>query len=253
MSTIQDMEVATTPEDFKVTNVYEVKEVPDPTLVIRAQSPDEEFDYLLEVLENEQFHIEHGYTPEIPDNHEFMGLFRAKADRDLLRTAFVENIYDAEFYKPGIEALEQQRATIEKSFPQMQEFNKKWGFNLFEEYQIALTRYGTGGKYNMDTGVIIMMTREDGAFKRANPSHTAIHEMVHFGIQVGIVKKFDLTHAEKERLVDLIVSRKFETLLPGYVLQPRGDKRLDDYITEEAFEDLPSAIERYVKDFPRTK
>ena len=51
---------------------------------------------------------------------------------------------------------------------------------------------------------IIMMTRKDGTFKEPNPAHTAVHEMVHMGIEEDIVKQYGLSQGEKERMVDLI-------------------------------------------------
>ncbi len=75
--------------------------------------------------------------------------------------------------------------------------------------------------------------------------------MVHIGIEEGIVKRFKLAHREKERLVDLITSNKFGSFLPGYQLQHLGDPKIDPYITDEALNNLPLAIENFVKDFPR--
>ena len=57
---------------------------------------------------------------------------------------------------------------------------------------------------------------------------------------------------EKERLVDLITLKKFGNFLPGYQLQNFGDSRIDPYITDETMNDLPAAVEKYIKDFPRS-
>jgi len=256
MSALQDMEVATTPEDFKVTNVYEVKEMPNPTLVIRAQSADEEFDYLWSVLNLLPFYKEYGYTFEIPKHPEFKKLVEVAdnldaIDKGPIRKLFVEELYDPEFYKEGLAILEKGRERIESVFPGMVELNAKWGFKLFPQYKLLLTGYGSEGMYHEDTGEIVMMTRKDGTFKRPNAIHTPVHEMVHIGVEQAIVKKFGLTHPEKERLVDLVTLKKFGHLLPGYEVQSIGDSRIEPYITDESLDDLPHAVVTYITDFPR--
>ena len=224
--------------------------------MIRPQTPDEEMDYLWFVLKGVPFYREHKYTFEIPNHPEFQHLAYISpnfegVDQDATKKLFVEQLYDPEFYKPGLAALEAERPRIERAFPGMVEFNQKWGFKLFPGYQLALTRYGPGGKYHEDTGVVVMMTRSDGTFKRPHPSYAPVHEMVHIGIEDGIVKKYKLAHREKERLVDLITSKKFGEFLPGYQLQDSGDPRVDPYITDGALNNLPFAVENFVKDFPR--
>ena len=236
--------------------IPEYGEIPKPELVIRPQTPDEEMDYLWFVLKGVPFYREHKYTFEIPDHPEFQKLAQISpnfddVDRDATKKLFVAELYNPDFYKPGLAALEAERPRIEKAFLGMVEFNQKWGFKLFPQYQLALTRYGPGGMYHEDTGVVVMMTRNDGTFKRPHPSHTPVHEMVHIGIEEGIVKRFKLAHREKERLVDLITSNKFGSFLPGYQLQDLGDPKIDPYITDEALNNLPLAIENFVKDFPR--
>lgn len=235
--------------------IPEYREIPTPELIIRPQTPDEEMDYLWFVLQSVPFYREHKYTFEIPNHAEFKRLAQISpnfdgVDKDATKKLFVEELYDLKFYKPGLTALKAERARIEKAFPGMSEFNEKWGFKLFPQYRIVLTRYGSGGSYNPRTGVITIMTKEDGTFKKP-AAENSIQEMVHIGIESGIVKKYGLVHQEKERLVDLVTLRKFGHLLSNYQLQTRGDERIDPYITDEALNNLPIAVENYVKDFPR--
>lgn len=95
------------------------------------------------------------------------------------------------------------------------------------------------------------MTRADGTFKRRDPAATPVHEMVHFGIEESVVKRFKLTHWEKERLVDQICVQRFGSILLKYLLQPRGDKRIDPYINEDSLKNLPAAVAEYTKRYPR--
>jgi membrane-associated protease RseP (regulator of RpoE activity) len=75
--------------------------------------------------------------------------------------------------------------------------------------------------------------------------------MVHIGIHENIVKRFRLTHWEKERVVDLICSIKFGDILRGYRIQPRGERNLDAFVNEDSISNLPGAVEAYVERYPR--
>jgi len=87
---------------------------------------------------------------------------------------------------------------------------------------------------------------KDGKFKKSYPAHTPVHEIIHIGIEENIVKRFKLTHEEKERLVDLIILKKFGNLLQGYQSQKIGNSKIDQYIANQALDDLPLAIKSYV-------
>lgn len=232
------------------------REIALPQLEIRPKNPTEEFDYLWYVLGRVPFYKKQGYTIETPDHPEFQRLVTVSPsftdeDKTTAQRLFADQIYNPAFYTNGISVLENERPRIEQAFPGFVEFNKKWGFKLFPKYQVTLTRFGPGGSYDDDIGLITMMTRQDGTFKRPNPSHTPVHEMVHIGIEDNIVKRYGLTHREKERLVDLVTLSRFGSILPGYKLQDLGDPRIDPYITNSALENLPDAVSRYVHEYPR--
>lgn len=227
-----------------------------PEIVIRPQTPVEEFDYLWSVLQDLPFFRKNNYKIELPSHPVFQALAKMSpdfsgVDRDQIRKIFESEVYDASFFDNGLKALESERERITQVLPTLAEFHDQWGFRLYPKYDIALTRYGVGGRYEPDKGRILMMTSADGTFKRVHPSHTPVHEMVHLGIQDNIVKHFGLTHWEKERIVDQICSRQFGQLLPGYAVQSQGDIRVDPYVTTETLKDLPTAISHYVTVFPR--
>jgi hypothetical protein len=96
-----------------------------------------------------------------------------------------------------------------------------------------------------------MRVDEQGNFARMNPIQTVVHEIVHLGIENSVVRKYKLNHWEKERLVDLVCQRKFGEIFPDYQLQEKGDSRIDSYITDEALNNLPLAIKKYVNAFSR--
>ncbi len=225
-------------------------------LVIRPQTPEEEFNYLLDVLEETPFYKQNNYKIELSDHPEFQKIATGQTsletvDKKRLRELFITEIYDPSFFDAGMRSLEQSRGQIVPAFPRFAEFNKQWGFKVFPEYQLTLTRYGPGGEYFYNEGRVVMMTRKDGTFKKPNPAHTGVHELVHIGIQSNIVEQLGLTHWEKERTVDRICMLKFGDILPNYLPNSKGDTRVDSFITEASLSDLPSAIGRYVNEYPR--
>ena len=219
-------------------------------------------DYLWFVLKGVPFYREHNYTFEIPDHPKFQRLAQISpnfevTDRDAAEKLFVEQIYNPDFFKPGLAALESERPRIESAFPNMIDFNRKWGFKIFSQYQLLLTRYGPGGMSYNDTGIIVARVNESGSLRRKHPSHTPVHEMVEIGIS-DLIPKFELTHAEKERVVDHICITRLGNSVPGYKFQtddpdlaPVGDKRIDSFFSQGTLDNLPEILNQYVLKFPR--
>ncbi len=240
----------------ELTNPRETQ--PVSTLTIRSQTPEEELAYFWDLLGDKDFFIQHGYEFILPDHLAFVDITKAYPANgsinhaELLQT-FTKEVYDPHYYKAGIQNLETHRARIEQAFPTFQQWNTKWGFKMYPEYQVALTGYGAGGYYKPGEGRIVMLTREDGSFKKADPAETPIHEIVHLGIEELLVKKYGLTHNEKERLVDLLCKLFLHDLLPGYKYQQRGNPAIDPFVTVETIPNLPAAIEKYIEQYPRQK
>jgi len=226
-------------------------------LIIRYQTAQEELEYLKVLFYGMPFYREHGYKVILPTQKIFQDLLNENVSLDEVnweevKQFFVKYEYDKNFFKLGIDALEKYRIEIESVFKVFLILHKLWNFRIYSSYEIALTKYGPGGRYNHNLGRMLLMVRKDGSFKRFNPLHTVIHEMVHFGIEEVIVKKLALSHWEKECLVDLICKYKFDHIIPDYKMQEKRDKRLEKYVTSEKIDDLPSVIEQYIVDYPRT-
>jgi len=227
----------------------------EPAVTIRAPEPREEFRTVWLTLKKMAFFREHGYRVHLPDHQAFQTL--AARDDDLtgvdpekLSQVFVNHVYDRGSYQAGLETLMSAGERLRMVFPAFEAWQAQWSFYLPPHYNVVLTLYGTGGYYHPATGRIILMTTPAGRFKRVDPVHTIVHEMVHIGIQKNIVERFKLSHLEKERLVDLICSIRFGDILPDYRLQPQGARGLDDYITRDALNDLPSAVAAYCRRTP---
>jgi hypothetical protein len=78
-------------------------------------------------------------------------------------------------------------------------------FKLFSKYFVYPVFYSSGESYRFSNniGIIYLKVNNKGKF---NKSTTIIHEIVHMGIENTIVKKYNLSHSEKEHVVDMICS-----------------------------------------------
>lgn len=219
-----------------------------PTIVTRAQTSDEAFDYLWLQLGQMPFFRAHGYDVGLPAHPLFQRLATgglAGADRDAAHRVFAAEVYDPHAFDAGLHVLEQVPNRIGPALETFAKWQAAWGFEIRARYELVLTLYGPGGSYDTDKGVITMRTTSDGGF-RTEPLQNAVHEMTHMGIERPVVQRFGLSHEEKERLVDLLCLRAFHDLLPAYHAQPMGPPAMDAFIDDAALADLPHAIERYL-------
>ena len=223
-----------------------------PSVSIRSPKPKEEFGHLWQTLRMMPFYRKYGYDVALPSHKRFHELIEAAPnfrdiDKKELYRIFAKEIYSKKDYNAGLKKVREIRREIQQAIRRFQLLHEQWGFKILPQYDIVLTLYGPGGWFNPKTGRVILTTTPDGKFKRGNPLHTIIHEMVHIGIKESIVDRFDLTHWEKERLVDLLCEIKFADILKGYSMQSKSAAVLDLFVDEDALADLPSAVETYVK------
>lgn len=219
-------------------------------IIVHAQTADEEFQYLMNVLGKMDFYNQHGYKIPIPDHPFFLNISNnldllKSLDTEEARNIFTKEVYNPAFFENGLKTVNKNIELVEKAIKKMEKW-KNWKFKLFPTYQVKLTAYGPGGSYDFNHGNIIMKTKESGEFGRV-PYHTIIHEIIHIGIEESVVKKFELTHVEKEGLVDSICANYFDDILIDYRVQNLGDKKVFNLITKDNIMELPKIIEEYKK------
>ena len=78
------------------------------------------------------------------------------------------------------------------------------------ELEIQLTCYGIGGSYRLPNKIVL------GA-KKPHPLATIVHELIHLTIE-DLIQKNKVDQPEKERIVDLFMSKYFSALFPERVL-----------------------------------
>ena len=100
-----------------------------------------------------------------------------------------------------------------------------------------------------DEGIITILTNQEGAFMSyENPANTIIHEITHMGMEYSLVRKYNLSHGLKERLVDTFVYLMFKNDLPEYRLQSMGDTSMDEYISSQKdIRSLNEIISKFVE------
>ena len=220
-----------------------------PKIVFRPNTAHEEFQQIVRTIKRKKFYEQKGYTYKLPEIAMLREPISPKLETKALEI-FIQSEYDEGFYKAGMSALENKRDVVENAVKVFSKWNNKWEFFILDSYNIRLTRYGSGGSYNASTGDIVILTTREGCFKRgSNPAHTIIHEAVHIGLEKNFIKKYGLTHEQKERLVDLVVVQHFDTFIPEYKLQNIGDTTIDKFLN---LKDMVS-LDKQLKSFANSQ
>ncbi len=214
----------------------------------RAQSADEEFEYLMGVLSRMDFYKKHGYMVSLPEHPVFLSLaekseFLKSENPEKLKEIFKNEIYDESFYENAISAINKRMDILESVLARIASW-QNYGFKLFSKYDVKLTAYGPGGSYDSKQGSIIMKCNKSGNFNKA-PQHIIAHEIVHIAVEESIVQSFNLTNNEKEALVDAVCAYHLGDILRGYKVQPLGDKNILKIVAEGEISGIGEVIGRY--------
>ena len=136
---------------------------------------------------------------------------------------------------------------IEQIFTKL---NKNWGFKVYNQYDIYITYYGTGGSYYCleDRGKIILKYKP---ILNKPYEMTVFHEAIHIGIEQNIIQKYKLSQMEKETIVDALGNLYLEK----YKKQNLKDmEKLVSYLTPEILENnLECGIKKYLENRPPAK
>lgn len=148
----------------------------------------------------------------------------------------IENDFDSKIYKKKAEEIE---AEWKKVSPIFFERASLLGIHLEPEYQIFLTRYGVGGSYWLLNNV--QLNFEYPSYRDIESvMMTLAHEMLHLKIEPWI-KKCDIPHWTKERLVDLMYNKIFPDKKAKLQREPENQEQVHDTF-EKLFPDMKSII-----------
>ncbi|MEM9053069.1 MAG: hypothetical protein AAGC47_13535 [Bacteroidota bacterium] len=181
-----------------------------------------------------------GYNIRLPENEQIDSLILLSKNGHFGNDQFpviyglLENgVYNENEYASAMKKAQAQEELINSIVDVLFEESENWawGFKTFPEYKVTFTLYGTGGSYDPDNGIVTLWTNVKGDFMQYDkPANTAIHEIVHMGIEEWIVQKYGLDHGTKERLVDIFVFLLFEKSLPEYRIQNMGNAEMDKHL-----------------------
>lgn len=213
-------------------------------LGVRAQTADEAYSYVVDQLGDMEFYQANGYDVVLPDHP----AFGREASSPGSAEVFASEVYQAAELEQAVKILAEESVNLKQALEWFAANSATEGFRSFDRYEVILTLYGPGGSYDPETGTIVLFTTSDGKFKGGGGPHTIVHEMMHLAVEEGLVRRFGLSHWEKERLVDLLVQRDFSESLPDYKLQSLGEKALDPYVANVPLARVAEALERYTSD-----
>ncbi len=207
---------------------------------VMIPSAEDEADYIWYNLQDISFFEEYGYDLVLPESKEmsrFVENARANAlsaaEKETLKELMKNEIHDSKDYQLAFDKINSQKKLLNELIEIIDGQHWDWGFKRFENYNVNITLYGTGGSYDAERGTIMLFATKEGQFKQyKNPANTLIHEIIHIGIEESIIQKFNVPHAEKERIVDRIVWLLFADYLPEYRVQNMGDAKVDDYVKD---------------------
>jgi hypothetical protein len=212
---------ASIPAGFEVT-------VGDVVLEVRAPTVEEEYELVIWHLGQRDWYRENGYTIALPDHP----AFGHPATPDQYRATDALEVFRSEVFRPAdyaavlanLEASADRLAAALEWFAEMADAE---GFAWRDRYTVVPTLYGPGGSYDPWTGTVLLGSTRDGGGASVE---TIVHEMVHIVIEEGLVERHGLDHWQKERLVDRLVQREFQEVLPDAMVQPAGDPMIDELI-----------------------
>lgn len=124
----------------------------------------------------------------------------------------------------------------QKVSEKIEKVSTETNLNFPSELQIQLTCYGMGGSYWLPRKIILMATR-------LYPLATIVHELIHLTIEDWI-QKYQVGQAQKERIVDLFMSKYFGDLFPDRLI-PNWSQQVYQKI---AYQEIDEIFEKFEPD-----
>lgn len=158
------------------------------------------------------WYITQGYKPRLPES-----IKKDSSEQEIQNQ--IKKEYAKEKYKEIGKKIIHDFSLIQKTFTERVKdiFSKETP----DAFLINLTNYGVDGSYNLPNTVIFNINNRKGL-------KTVIHEIIHIFIE-SYIKKYEIQHWEKERIVDLILNSKEFTFL-DYNNWQSGYNNVEKYI-----------------------
>ena len=229
--------------------------VVQPSYLVNTTIPvEEQALYLLHYISNYKWYIDNGYDPYIP-NHPLINSLKEKVlaggtltseEEEQIRQLVRDELYDESNYIQTYNIINDLIPILNEEVLSLIQYNEKWGFKMFEKYNIYLTLYNPGGQYNPGNGNIIMLAFPNDNIDSEEILQVVLHETVHIGIEENIIQKYQVPQWTKERIVE-----QFEYLHFNYIPNQWNSLEVDrsiDAIFEEpdVLDHLPERVGEFM-------
>ncbi|MBN1325577.1 hypothetical protein JW977_01165 [Candidatus Falkowbacteria bacterium] len=166
----------------------------------RFNNLEEETERIISYIDNIDFYITNKYHLTWPNlSADLLNRINEKQtndeDKKKIKLAIKEDM-DAEKFNAKFKEINTDWKNIESKF--FDDAAKFLQIKPLSNYNCRFTRYGTGGSYHPPKDIVINIAT------CKFPVKTIAHEIIHLMIH-DLIEKFEISHWEKERLVDLYI------------------------------------------------
>lgn len=180
----------------------------------------------------------------IKNNYQYKNFsFPKNLDKEKLQSYTEDEIKNAVISEYNDDKYKEFESVIinnwEKVFAELKSAFQKSGLAYQDEYTVYLTKYGTGGSYNLPNIIVI----NTFSSTKERVLQIIIHEMIHLAIEESIIKH-KISQAQKERMVDLFFVKYFPKRVFAQNVYMSLDLEKYDQIFDDNFPDMKAVIEK---------
>jgi hypothetical protein len=111
----------------------------------------------------------------------------------------------------------------------IEKVSEETGIKFPNELDIQLTCYGMGGSYHLPNKIILLAVK-------FNLIATIVHELIHLSLE-GWIQEYKIGQPQKERVVDLFMSKYFGDMFPERVV-PKFSQQVYQKIDYQKIDDI---------------
>lgn len=124
----------------------------------------------------------------------------------------------------------------------IEKVSEETGIKFPNELDIQLTCYGMGGSYHLPNKIILLAIK-------FNLIATTVHELIHLTIE-GWIQEYKIGQPQKERIVDLFMSKYFGDTFPDRVIPKFSQQvyqKIDYQKIDEIFEKFAPDMDAVIR------
>ncbi len=197
---------------------------------ILLHSLEKEIQYVSEILAKLSWFSQNGYKIKLPEgvNQDY----KKKVVKEAVISEFQEANKIFKKIKPEIEQILIKNQNTIKSFFSF------FDYDIPDKVIVYFTIYGPGGSYSVPNKIIVMLKNDPEWILKM-----IIHETVHIIIEEPFIKKFVISHWEKEFIVDRLCSASvLKKLYSNYTPQKQTKKPCPEIIKKIKIKKIPSHL-----------